>query len=66
VKPGEVLEVQVWRDGVERAVTDLMDEGPAGAARRGEGQGARATDEGRNGEGWVVGHRCEELGSPRR
>jgi UDP-glucosyltransferase 73C len=34
VKPGEVLEVQVWRDGVERAVTDLMDEGPAGAARR--------------------------------
>ncbi|AQK49997.1 UDP-glycosyltransferase 73D1 [Zea mays] len=25
---------QVWRDGVDRAVTDLMDEGPAGAARR--------------------------------
>ncbi|CAL4958610.1 unnamed protein product [Urochloa decumbens] len=34
VKPGEVLEVQVWRDGVERAVAELMDEGPAAEARR--------------------------------
>jgi hypothetical protein len=34
VKPGEVLEVQVARDGVEKAVAELMDEGPAGAARR--------------------------------
>ncbi|CAN6372178.1 unnamed protein product [Urochloa humidicola] len=33
VNPGEVLEVQVWRDGVERAVAELMDEGPAAAAR---------------------------------
>ncbi|CAO2144276.1 unnamed protein product [Urochloa humidicola] len=34
VKPGEVLEVQVWRDGVERAVAELMDKGPVAAARR--------------------------------
>jgi hypothetical protein len=34
MKPGEVLEVHVERDGVERAVAELMDEGPAGAARR--------------------------------
>ncbi|CAL4978243.1 unnamed protein product [Urochloa decumbens] len=34
VKPGEVLEVQVWRDGVERAVAELMDEGPAAEASR--------------------------------
>jgi hypothetical protein len=27
VKPGEVLEMQVRMDGIERAVTDLMDEG---------------------------------------
>ncbi|KAL6897888.1 hypothetical protein ACP4OV_006847 [Aristida adscensionis] len=31
---GEVLEVQVGREAVERAVAELMDEGPAGAARR--------------------------------
>ncbi|RLN42651.1 UDP-glycosyltransferase 73C3-like [Panicum miliaceum] len=34
VKPGELLEVQVGRDLVERAVAEVMDEGPAGAARR--------------------------------
>ncbi|OEL23369.1 UDP-glycosyltransferase 73C5 [Dichanthelium oligosanthes] len=34
VKPGQVLEVQVGRDHVERAVAEVMDEGPAGAARR--------------------------------
>ncbi|CAN6345445.1 unnamed protein product [Urochloa humidicola] len=34
VKPGEVMEVQVGRGDVERAVAALMDEGPAGAARR--------------------------------
>ncbi|CAN6340802.1 unnamed protein product [Urochloa humidicola] len=34
VKPGEMLEVQVGRGDVERAVAELMDEGPAGAARR--------------------------------
>ncbi|KAJ1261965.1 hypothetical protein BS78_09G069700 [Paspalum vaginatum] len=33
-KPGERQEVQVGRDGVERGVAKLMDEGPAGAARR--------------------------------
>ncbi|KAJ1275671.1 hypothetical protein BS78_05G153700 [Paspalum vaginatum] len=34
VKPGEMLEVQVGRDGIERAVAELMDEGPAGSVRR--------------------------------
>jgi UDP-glucosyl transferase 73C len=34
VKPGELLEVQVGRDLVERAVAEVMNEGPAGAARR--------------------------------
>ncbi|OEL38111.1 UDP-glycosyltransferase 73E1 [Dichanthelium oligosanthes] len=34
VKPGELVEVQVGRDGIERAVAELMDEGPAAAARR--------------------------------
>ncbi|PUZ40594.1 hypothetical protein GQ55_9G436900 [Panicum hallii var. hallii] len=34
VKPGQLLEVQVGRDHVERAVIEVMDEGPAGAARR--------------------------------
>jgi hypothetical protein len=60
VKPGEVLEVQVARDGVEKAVAELMDEGPAGAARR-----ARA-GEGRDGGRRVVGHRCQEHDPPRR
>ncbi|PAN17521.1 hypothetical protein PAHAL_3G137600 [Panicum hallii] len=34
VRPGELLEVQVGRDDVGRAVAELMEEGPAGAARR--------------------------------
>jgi hypothetical protein len=34
VKPGEVLEVQVGREDIERAMAELMDVGPAGAARR--------------------------------
>jgi len=34
VRPGEMLEVQVGRDDVGRVVAELMDEGPAGAARR--------------------------------
>ncbi|CAL4902695.1 unnamed protein product [Urochloa decumbens] len=35
VRPGEVVEVQVGRGDVARAVAELMDEGPAGSARRG-------------------------------
>ncbi|KAK3140588.1 hypothetical protein QOZ80_5AG0402960 [Eleusine coracana subsp. coracana] len=31
---GELLDVQLGRDDVERAVAELMDDGPAGAARR--------------------------------
>ncbi|XP_062232461.1 UDP-glycosyltransferase 73E1-like [Phragmites australis] len=34
VNPRELLEVQVGREDVERAVAELMDEGPAGSARR--------------------------------
>ncbi|CAL4951990.1 unnamed protein product [Urochloa decumbens] len=34
VEPGEMLEVQVWRDGVQRAVGELMDEAPVAVARR--------------------------------
>ncbi|CAN6349851.1 unnamed protein product [Urochloa humidicola] len=34
VRPGETGEVQVGRGDVERAVAELMGEGPAGAARR--------------------------------
>ncbi|CAL5096821.1 unnamed protein product [Urochloa decumbens] len=34
VRPGELVEVQVGRGDVARAVAELMDEGPAGAARR--------------------------------
>ncbi|OEL33446.1 UDP-glycosyltransferase 73C5 [Dichanthelium oligosanthes] len=33
-KPSQVLEVQVGRDHVERAVAEVMDAGPAGTARR--------------------------------
>ncbi|TVU17238.1 hypothetical protein EJB05_33257, partial [Eragrostis curvula] len=34
VKPGELVDVQVRREEVVRAVAELMDDGPAGAARR--------------------------------
>ena len=34
LNPGDPLVVQVGRDDVERVVAELMDDGPAGAARR--------------------------------